>query len=109
MTCRGALRLPAPPDCRTPASLTTHKGGMTVFLHVRGMVAVSATSLMVAASLASCGGSQAGAKTRSFSAAILEPSSLLPANYSEIYGAQVVTALFTPLVTFDIKTNQTHL
>lgn len=80
-----------------------------MFLHVRGMVAVGATSLVVAASLASCGGAGAGTKTRSFSAAILEPSSLLPANYSEIYGAQVVTALFTPLVTFDIKTNQTHL
>lgn len=80
-----------------------------MFLRVRGMAAVGAAALMVVGSAASCGGSTAGTKTRSFSAAILEPSSLLPANYSEIYGAQLVTALFTPLVTFDIKTNQTHL
>ncbi|MGI5204790.1 peptide ABC transporter substrate-binding protein [Spirillospora sp. CA-108201] len=64
---------------------------------------------MVAASAASCGGSPAGTKTQAFSTAILEPSSLMPANYSEIYGAQVVTALFTPLVTFDIETNKTAL
>ncbi|GAA3509984.1 peptide/nickel transport system substrate-binding protein/oligopeptide transport system substrate-binding protein [Streptosporangium album] len=59
--------------------------------------------------VASCGGSGAAKKAEAFSAAILEPSSLMPANYSEIYGAQVVSALFTPLVTFDIKTNQTEL
>ncbi|MFI0421054.1 ABC transporter substrate-binding protein [Spongiactinospora sp. 9N601] len=33
----------------------------------------------------------------------------MPANYSEVYGSQVVSAIFTPLVTFDIKTNQTRL
>ncbi|MDT0550786.1 ABC transporter substrate-binding protein, partial [Streptomyces sp. DSM 41529] len=43
------------------------------------------------------------------SVAILEPSSLMPANYSEVYGSQVVTSLFTPLVTFDPGTNETRL
>ncbi|WP_433216635.1 peptide ABC transporter substrate-binding protein [Microtetraspora malaysiensis] len=81
---------------------------MTVFLHIRGMVAIGLASVLLA-SVASCGGSEAGKKTGAFSAAILEPSSLMPANYSEVYGAQVVSALFTPLVTFDIKTNETRL
>ncbi|MDF5751081.1 ABC transporter substrate-binding protein [Spongiactinospora sp. TRM90649] len=60
-------------------------------------------------SIASCGSAPAAGKEGSFSAAILEPSSLLPANYSEVYGSQVVSALFTPLVTFDVKTNQIRL
>lgn len=49
------------------------------------------------------------ASSGKMSVAILEPSSLMPANYSEVYGSQVVTSLFTPLVTFDPGSNETRL
>ncbi|MET4427482.1 ABC transporter substrate-binding protein [Mycolicibacterium sp. 624] len=59
---------------------------------------------------AACGGGGSGeASSGEVSVAILEPSSLMPANYSEVYGSQVVTSLFTPLVTFDPGTNETRL
>ncbi|MGW0808900.1 peptide ABC transporter substrate-binding protein [Nonomuraea sp. NPDC002799] len=61
-------------------------------------------------STASCSGADSpNSDPEQFSTAILEPSSLMPANYSEVYGAEIVSALFTPLVTFDIKTNETQM
>lgn len=76
---------------------------------MRGLKAATvAATVMVCVAAGGCGSGESRDQANgAFSVAILEPSSLLPANYSEIYGSQVVTSLFTPLVTFDPKTNET--
>jgi oligopeptide transport system substrate-binding protein len=75
----------------------------------RLVTAATATALV----LAGCGGADDGADENSsggeFSVYVCEPEHLVPQNTNETCGAEVLGALFTPLVDYDAKTNDVQI
>jgi oligopeptide transport system substrate-binding protein len=72
------------------------------------LAVLAATALV----LAGCGGGDddpAAASGGEFSVYICEPEHLIPQNTNETCGAEVLSALFTPLVDYDVSTNEVQI
>ncbi|ROT34250.1 ABC transporter substrate-binding protein [Micromonospora sp. HM5-17] len=68
-------------------------------------MAVGATAIMLLAAGCSGGGDDAGDEAFVVSIGIGEPQHLIPSNTTESNGAEVLAALYTPLVDFDANNN----
>src|ERR687896_2275677 len=78
----------------TEASVMTRRSGLVLGVTAMAMVATA------------CGGGDSpagseGASGGSFSMYVCEPEHLIPQNTNETCGAEVLNALFTPLVEYD--------
>ncbi len=67
---------------------------------------VAAAAMVLTACGGGDGGGEGAASGGTFSVYICEPESLIPQNTNETCGAEVLNALFTPLVNFDPETSE---
>src|SRR5437764_10965475 len=78
-----------------------HQGGAMQVRRVTAGIAAATAAVTLAACTGGAGTVSSANATAVISIGIAEPTHLIPTNTTDSSGAQVLTALFTPLVTFD--------